>query len=113
MPITSSAKKAMRQAQARLDRRKPYKTRLKTEMKKMLVLVKTDAEGAKKALPELYSVIDTAAKKHVIHKNNAARKKSRLAILVDKAGKGELKSAIPAKKAGAKAKTKSTGKSKK
>ena len=106
MPITSSAKKAMRQSQARLERRKPYKTRLKSELKKMLVLTKTDAEAAKKALPELYSVIDTAAKKNIIHKNNAARKKSRMANLVEKAGKGELKVATPAKKASTKKKAK-------
>lgn len=107
MPITSSAKKAMRQAKTRLEQRKPYKTRLKTEIKKMLGLVKTDSAQAQKSLPEIYSVIDTAAKKHIIHKNNAARKKSRLAILVDKSIKGELKAATPAKKAAkAKAKTK-------
>lgn len=79
MPITSSAKKAMRQAVSREERRKPYKTRLKTELKKVLLLVKTDPAAAKKAMPELYSVIDTAAKKNMIHKNNANRKKSRLA----------------------------------
>lgn len=89
----------MRQAQARLDRRKPYKSRLKTEMKKMLLLAKSDVEKAKIALPEVYSVIDTAAKKHIIHKNNADRKKSRLAILIDKVSKGELVTATPVKKA--------------
>jgi len=92
----------MRQAQARLDRRKPYKTRLKTEIKKIMLLAKTDPEKAKKALSEVYSVIDTAAKKNIIHKNNASRKKSRLAIMIDKAGKGELKTASPAKKAATK-----------
>ena len=82
MPITSSAKKAMRQANARTEKRKPYKTRLKTELKKVLTLVKTDAAAAKKALSEVYSVIDVAAKKNLIHKNNANRKKSRLARAV-------------------------------
>lgn len=102
MPITSSAKKAMRQAKARLARRKPYKTRLKTELKKIMVLAKTDAEKAKKLLPEMYSVIDVAAKKNVIHKNNAARKKSMLAKMIEKAGKGELKTVSTVKKAKAK-----------
>jgi small subunit ribosomal protein S20 len=90
MPITSSAKKAMRQANARTARRKPFKTRLKTELKKVLLLVKTDPAAAKKAMPELYSVIDTAAKKNMIHKNNANRKKSRLAkALATAEGKGK------------------------
>lgn len=110
MPITSSAKKAMRQAKARLARRKPYKTRLKTELKKILLLAKTDAEKAKKILPEIYSVIDVAAKKHVIHKNNADRKKSRLAKLVEKAGKGELKATTTAKKSSSKNTKKKTSK---
>jgi len=98
MPITSIAKKAMRQANARLARRKPYKSRLKTELKKILVLAKTDVEKAKLALPEVFSAIDIAAKKNIIHKNNANRKKSRLAIMVEKASKGELK-AVNTKKA--------------
>jgi small subunit ribosomal protein S20 len=86
MPITSSAQKAMRQAKARTERNKPIKTRLKTEMKKVLTLAKTDSAKAQKALPEAFSVIDTAAKKHMIHKNNANRKKSMLARVVGKAG---------------------------
>jgi len=84
MPITTSAKKAMRQAKARLDRRKPYKSRLKSEIKKFLILAKTDPEKAKKLFTETQSVIDTACKKNIIHKNNAARKKSRLSLLLAK-----------------------------
>jgi small subunit ribosomal protein S20 len=82
MPITSSAKKAMRQAKIRTARRKPYKTLLKSAVKKVIEMAKTDKEAAKKELPMVYSVIDTAAKKHLLHKNNAARKKSRLSKLV-------------------------------
>ncbi len=79
MPITKSAKKAMRQAATRTERNKGTKTKLKTYMKKVMVLSKTDIEGAKKMLPEAYSVIDTACKKNLLHKNNASRKKSKLA----------------------------------
>ncbi len=32
----------------------------------------------------VYTELDTAAKKHIIHPNNAARRKSRLALLVNK-----------------------------
>lgn len=84
MPITSSAKKAMRQAKARTQRRKPYKSRLKSEIKKFVTLAKNDSESASKLLPSAYSVIDTACKKKIIHKNNAARKKSSLAKLLTK-----------------------------
>lgn len=72
----------MRQSEARLERRKPYKTRLKTELKKILILAKSDKVAAQKALPEVYSVIDTAAKKNIIHKNNASRKKAKIAKAV-------------------------------
>ena len=85
MPVTSSAKKAMRQAETRLERRKPYKSRLKTELKKVLTYAKTDSAKAEKQLSVAYKVIDTAAKKNIIHKNNAARKKSLLAKVVAKA----------------------------
>lgn len=85
MPVTSSAKKAMRQAETRLERRKPYKSRLKTELKKVLTLAKSDSKKAEKQLSVAYKVIDTAAKKNIIHKNNAARKKSMLAKVVAKA----------------------------
>lgn len=98
MPITKSAKKAMRQAEARKERRKPFKSRLKTEVKNILVLAKKDPDKAKKALPLAYKVIDIASKKNIIHKNNANRKKSRLALMVDKAAKGELKSTTTTKK---------------
>lgn len=99
MPITSSAKKAMRQAKARTERNKPFTTRLKTEIKKLETLVKTDMEKAKAQLSTAYSVIDMAAKKHLIHKNTAARKKARMARLV--AGKGSA-AVKPVKKAASK-----------
>lgn len=75
----------MRQAEGRLERRKPYKSRLKTELKKVLTMAKTDSKKAEKQLSVAYKVIDTAAKKNIIHKNNAARKKSMLAKVVAKA----------------------------
>lgn len=59
-----------------------YKVRdeLKKIMKDVLKLAKAgQIAEAEKLLPEAFSVIDTAMKKNIIHKNNAARKKSRLA----------------------------------
>lgn len=82
MPVIKSAKKKARQARVHEARNQAYRTRIKTFMKKILVLSKTDVEQAKKLLPEAYSVMDTACKKHLLHKNNADRKKSLLARLV-------------------------------
>jgi small subunit ribosomal protein S20 len=87
MPIIKSAKKAARQALARTERNKGTRTKLKTFVKKVLELSKSDVNHAKKILPEAYSVIDTASKKNIIHKNNAARKKAKLARAVAAAEK--------------------------
>jgi small subunit ribosomal protein S20 len=82
MPITKSAKKVVRAVKARTERNKAMKTKLKTFMKKVIELSKTDVEKAKQLLPEAYSVIDTACKKNIIVKNTASRRKSRLARVV-------------------------------
>lgn len=48
-----------------------------------MVLIKKNDE-AKKLLPEIYSILDKAAKVGVIKKNNASRRKGRLTKLIDK-----------------------------
>jgi len=79
MPITKSAKKAIRgslRKKAVNDRR----TRaMKEIVKKVEKLAKTDKAEAGKMLSSAFQAIDKAAKTGVIKKNTAARKKSRLA----------------------------------
>ena len=87
MPVIQSAKKKARQAIKHEERNKGTRTKVKTFMKKVDTLAKTNLEEAKKVLPMAYSVLDTAAKKHMLHKNNAARKKSLLARIIAKAEK--------------------------
>jgi small subunit ribosomal protein S20 len=82
MPIIKSAKKAVRgsiRKKAFNDRRKRV---MKEVIKKIEKVVKTDKKEAEKMLSSAYQAIDKAAKKGVIKKNNAARKKSRLARIV-------------------------------
>ena len=83
MPITQSAKKALRgslRKKALNDRRKKA---MKEEIKKVEKLVSAkDKAGAQKNLSVAFSVIDKAAKRGVIKKNTAGRRKSRLARLV-------------------------------
>lgn len=82
MPITQSAKKAIRgslRKKAFNDRRKRV---MKEVIKKIEKIVKTDKAEASKMLSSAFQVIDKAAKKGVIKKNNAANKKSRLSRLV-------------------------------
>lgn len=79
MPVTKSAKKAARQSATRTERNKAIRSQVKTFMKKVLDLSKKNPEEAEKLLSKAYAVIDTARKKNVLHRNNADRKKSRLA----------------------------------
>lgn len=83
MPIIKSAKKKARQALKHYERNKGVRTQVKTFIKKILVLSKDKPEEAKKLLPKAFSVIDTACKKKLLPKNNAARKKARLSRLID------------------------------
>lgn len=80
MPITLSAIKRARQNAVRQDRLNPYKTKLKTAMRKAQEAMKAGKKEELVAmLPQAYKAIDTAAKKGLIHKKNASRKKSLLA----------------------------------
>ncbi len=79
MPITKSAKKALRQT----AKKKKFNLARKEVMKGVAVKIrKLKAEGkneeAKKLIPEAYKAIDKAAKRGVIKKGTASRKKSRL-----------------------------------
>ncbi len=79
MPITQSAKKALRGSLVKKAMNDRNKKNIKESVKKIEKLVKDKKQSeAKKLLPEAYSVIDKAAKRGVIKKNTASRKKSRL-----------------------------------
>lgn len=82
MPLIKSAIKRMRQNTVRQDRRKPVKTYMKTMIRKIEDAVKAGKKDeAVKLLAETYKAIDMAAKRNIIHKNTASRKKSRMAKL--------------------------------
>ena len=80
MPITKSAKKALRGSKKKRVFNIRRKTVLKDVVKDMQKLVKEGKKDeATKLLPKAQQAIDKAAKRGVIKKNTAARKKSRLA----------------------------------
>lgn len=88
MPITQSAKKALRQnirRRARNLRKKEAYKKLVTGYKKLAA--NKNFEEAKKALPLIYKALDKAAKTNVIAKNKASRLKSRLSQLITKSTK--------------------------
>src|SRR5258708_8398163 len=80
MPKIKSAKKAMRQARSRAIRNKGQRSSLRTALKHVRAAATADAAAAAYVLAA--SVLDRAARKGLIHKNNAARQKSRLPALV-------------------------------
>ncbi len=105
MPIIKSAIKRMKQNSVRRSRNRHYSSHMKSMIKLLLTHVeKGEMDKAKKVLPDVISAIDTAAKKNLIHENNAARKKS----IVQKAI-----NAGPPKKEEKPAKTKTTKKEEK
>ncbi|OGN02093.1 MAG: 30S ribosomal protein S20 [Candidatus Yanofskybacteria bacterium RIFCSPHIGHO2_01_FULL_42_12] len=85
MPITASAKKALRQSTRRkaqnLRSKNTYKNTLK-ELKSLAATGKKDE--VKKLLPKVYKSLDKAAKTNVISKNKSARLKSFAAKLLQK-----------------------------
>jgi len=97
MPITSSATKKARQDTVARERnrivRDDYKKASKDVRKLMLL---GDTKKATEALKVAYSKIDIAAKKKVLHKNNASRRKARLAALLKT--KPEAKKPVATKK---------------
>ena len=77
MPNNASAKKRMRQEQKRRLHNRSVKSLVKTQITKARNAVALD-ENAEEAVRAAVRELDRAAKKGVIHPNNAARRKSRL-----------------------------------
>ena len=84
MAHTISALRQYKQSEVRRQRNHAVKSELRTQMKKVLTAVeKKDAAASKVALSEAYALLDRAVGKGVIHKNNGARHKARLAARVN------------------------------
>lgn len=81
MPIIKSAKKRVKVTKKATIRNAKTKRTLRETVKAFHVAVKGGkADQIAKTKASADSAIDTAAKKNVIHKNKAARKKSQLAV---------------------------------
>lgn len=85
MPVSKSAKKALKQN----IKRKAINLKRKRKMRELIkkfrkLILENKKEEAKKLLPSVYKAIDKAAKRGVIKKNTASRKKSRLTRLINK-----------------------------
>ena len=79
MPNHKSAEKRMRQNEKRREVNRSNRSRLRTSIKKLrAAMTASDAGQSSTALPETISTIDKAVQKGVLHRNAAARYKSRL-----------------------------------
>ena len=84
MANIKSAKKRVLVAEIRAAKNKSVRSEVKTSIKKVEAAVSAnDKAAAEVALVNATAVIESACSKGVYHKNNAARKVSRLAKLVN------------------------------
>jgi len=81
MPNHKSAEKRVRQSEKRRAINRGHRSKVRTYIKKLRTALESDnSEDVQKALPEVMSVIDKSVQKGVMHKNAAARYKSRLTV---------------------------------
>ncbi|OOG24927.1 30S ribosomal protein S20 [Thioalkalivibrio denitrificans] len=79
MANIASARKRARQAEKNRQHNMALRSRFRTAVKKVLKAVQAgDKDAAREALKAAEPVIDTTATKGLIHRNKAARHKSRL-----------------------------------
>ena len=84
MPNHKSSEKRMRQNEKRRLINRSNRSRLRTSVKKLrAALSEGDANEVQTLLPSTISAIDKAVQKGVLHRNAAARYKSRLTIRVN------------------------------
>ncbi len=86
MPNHKSAEKRVRQSERRRDINQGHRTRLRGSIKKLRsALAGGDPKASGALLPTTVSEIDKAVQKGVLHRNTAARHKSRLTVRVNQA----------------------------
>ena len=86
MPNIKSAKKRVLVNTKKTEQNKAIRSAVKTEMKKIDLLIKENKlEEAKASLAAAFKAIDSACTKNIYHANNASNKKAKLAKKVDAA----------------------------
>jgi small subunit ribosomal protein S20 len=82
---TPSAKKRMRQNPKRQMRNKRIRTRARTFVKSARQAIESEPQSAEAAAAAALRELDKAVSRGVLHRNNAARRKSRLLKLLNRA----------------------------
>ena len=85
MANIKSAKKRVLVAEANRQRNVAFKSSIKTAIKKALLLAEgKDKNELNASISKVYQLCDKAVSKGILHKNTAARKKSRLVLAIKK-----------------------------
>ena len=83
MANIKSAKKRARQSEVRREHNASIRSRMRTAIKRVRKAIESgDKANATSALHGAYSVLDATVTKGIVHKNLAARNKSRLASAI-------------------------------
>lgn len=105
MPIIKSSKKSLRVGQRRKVENDLVRSKIKSAVKGAKLSIAAKKDDVAEKLETLYRELDLAAKKNVIHRNKAARLKSRITKSADKS-----ETSVASKKTSAKAKKPTTKK---
>lgn len=90
MPNTKSAEKRLKQNQALRLRNRAARSVVRNRIKKLIQTLKAgQIAEAEEQFPAVCGALDSAAAKHIWHRNTAGRKKSRLASLIKKTKSAE------------------------
>ena len=88
MPNHKSAEKRVRQNEKRRLINRSHRSKVRTYIKRLRAALDSgNGEDVQAVLPEAISVIDKSVQKGVMHKNAAARYKSRLTVRANQAAK--------------------------
>lgn len=98
MANTKSSEKRIRSNERKRVRNQMYRSRVKTMVRKAEEHILSGLDSAE-AIRQAMSTLDKAASKGIIHRNNAARRKSRLAAKLAKFQAAAPAAETPAKKA--------------
>lgn len=87
MANNKAAEKRIRVNEQKRLRNRPYRTAARTYVKKAELAIRAgNAEAAAAAVGDAISMLDRVASKGIIHRNNAARRKSRLMAKFNRLG---------------------------
>jgi small subunit ribosomal protein S20 len=87
MPNHKSAEKRVRQNEKRRNINRGHRSKLRSGIKKLRSAIGGDGADVQALLPETISLIDKAVQKGALHRNAAARYKSRLTVRANESAK--------------------------